>query len=51
MSSFLEIEVDLKILQTDWLRAVWPMSQEQDFSQVWGLCSNTANNIILEHIR
>ena len=25
--------VDLKILQSAWLRAFWPMSQEQDFSQ------------------
>ena len=25
--------VDLKILQSDWLRAFWPISQEQDFSQ------------------
>ena len=25
--------VDLKILQSDWLGAFWPISQEQDFSQ------------------
>ena len=25
--------VDLKILQSDWLRAFWPISQEQNFSQ------------------
>ena len=24
--------VDLKILQSDWLRAFWPVSQEQDLS-------------------
>ena len=27
--------VNLKILQSDWLRAFWPVSQELDFSQVW----------------
>ena len=26
--------VDLKILQSDWLRAFWPISHEQDFSQI-----------------
>ena len=26
--------VDLKILQSDWLRAFWPISQRQDFSQI-----------------
>ena len=26
--------VDLKILQFDWLRAFWPISQEQDFFQI-----------------
>ena len=25
--------VDLKILQFDWVRKFWPISQEQDFSQ------------------
>ena len=25
---------DLKIQQSDWLRAFWPISQEQDFSQI-----------------
>ena len=35
--------VDLKILQSDWSRAFWPISQEQDFSQAWDLCKNTAN--------
>ena len=25
--------VDLKILQSDWLRLFWSMSQEQDFFQ------------------
>ena len=27
--------VNLKILQSDWSRAFWPISQEPDFSQVW----------------
>ena len=26
--------VNLKILQSDWLRAFWHISQEQDFSQI-----------------
>ena len=36
--------VFLKILQSDWLRAFWPISQEQDISQIRDLCRNTANN-------
>ena len=38
--------VDLKVLQSDWLRAFWPKSQEEDFSQ-YRICAgrNTANNI------
>ena len=36
--------VDLKILQFDWRRAFWPICQKTDFSEIWGLCSNTANN-------
>ena len=35
----------LKILQSDWLRTFWPISQEPEFSQMWDLCRNTANNI------
>ena len=35
----------LKILQSDWSRAFWPISQEPEFSQVWDLCKNTANII------
>ena len=31
--------VNLKILQSDWLRAFWPISQKPD------LCKNTANII------
>ena len=26
--------IDLKILQSDWLRAFWPISQEQGFSEM-----------------
>ena len=37
--------VNLKILQSDWSKALWPKSQEPDFSQVWDLCKNAANNI------
>ena len=32
-------------MQSDWLKLFWPISQEQTFSQIWGLCGNTANNI------
>ena len=39
------IWVDLKILQSNWLRAFWPISWEMAFSQIWDLCRNTANNI------
>ena len=31
-------------MQSDWLRAFWPKSQEQDFSQISDLCQNKANN-------
>ena len=37
--------VNLKILQSDWLTALWPISQEPDFSKLWDLCKNTAINI------
>ena len=37
--------VDLKIVQSDWPRAFWPISQEADFSQVWDLCKNTTNKM------
>ena len=36
--------VDLKILQFDWLKTFWHISQESEFSQIWDLCWNTANN-------
>ena len=34
---------NLKILQSDWLRAFWPISSELDFSRTWSLCRNTEN--------
>ena len=37
--------VDLKILQSEWLRAFLPKSQEQDLFRIEGLCGNTANSI------
>ena len=37
--------INSKILQSDWLRWFWPISPEPDFSQVWDLCKNTANNM------
>ena len=37
--------VDLKILQSDWPRAFWPISQEPDYPQTWNLCKDTANKI------
>ena len=35
--------VNLKILQSDWLRAFWHISQEPDFSQVGNFCNDTTN--------
>ena len=37
--------VDLKILQSGWLRTFWTKSQEPEFFLIWDLCRNTANNI------
>ena len=35
VSSICSCEIlDLKILQPDWLRVFWPISKEQDFSQI-----------------
>ena len=28
---------------------IWPISQEQNFSQIWYLFRNTANNIIFHY--
>ena len=36
---------DLKIPQSEWLKAFWPISQEQHFSQIENLYRNTANDI------
>ena len=36
--------LDLKILQSDWLTAFWYIFQEQDFSHIYNLFTNTANN-------
>ena len=36
---------NLKILQSDWPRAFWPISQKSNFFQIWNLNRNTANNI------
>ena len=38
-------QFDLKIQQSDWPRAFWSISQEQDLSQIWDLYRDTANNI------
>ena len=32
--------IDLKTLQSDWLRAILPISQKQDFSQ-YRICAGT----------
>ena len=37
--------LDLKIPQSEWLRAFWPVSQEQSFSQIENLYRKTTNNI------
>ena len=31
---------DLEILQSDWLRAFWLISEEPDFSEIWDLYRN-----------
>ena len=46
--------LDLKILQSEWLRAFWPISQEQHFLQLEDLYRNMVNNIhffIIEQIQ
>ena len=49
-SSFCSREiVDLQILQSDWPRAFWPMSQKPDFPEVWDFCKNTSINIHYFH--
>ena len=37
--------LDLNISQSKWLRAFWPIFQEQNFSQTEDLYRNTVNNI------
>ena len=37
--------VDLKIWKSDWARVFWPLSQEQDFSQIWDLWKDISKNI------
>ena len=37
--------VDLKILQSDWPRVFWPISERPDFSQILDLWKNALNNI------
>ena len=32
-----------KILQSDWPRALWSISPEPDFPQIWDLCKNLAH--------
>ena len=44
-ASFSRDIVDLKILQSDLPRALWPINQEPDSSQIWDLCQKAANNI------
>ena len=39
--------VDLKILQSDWLRIIWSISQEPNVSQIF--VQNSANNINLNY--
>ena len=33
------------ILQSDWPRTLWPISQEPDFPDLWDLCRKIKNNI------
>ena len=35
---------DIKMLESDCLKALWPISKKPDFSQLWDLCKNTASN-------
>ena len=37
--------VHLKIMQSDWTRGFCLISQESNFSRIWDLCRNLANNI------
>ena len=37
--------LDFKILQSEWRRTFWPISEEQSFSQIEDLYRNTVNKI------
>ena len=39
------------ILQPDWPRPFWTISQEQKFPKIWDLCRNTVNNINFHYRR
>ena len=41
--------LDLKILQSEWLRAFWPISHEKHFSHIDDLYRNTANNVCFHY--
>ena len=41
--------VDLEMLESDWLRPFQPLSQEQDFSQIYDLCRNRGNKTNFHH--
>ena len=46
LSSFYSRNIfDLKILQSDWLRAFWAIYQELEFSQIWDLSKHRVINI------
>ena len=36
---------DLKIIQSDWPKAFWAISQELHFFRIWDLCRSVANTI------
>ena len=44
-SFYFKDSVNLKIMQSDWSTAFWPLSEEPYFSQVGGLYKNTTNII------
>ena len=43
--SVVEIQLELNILRSDWMKACQPISQKPDFSQIWDVYMNIANNI------
>ena len=40
---------DIKLVQSDWLVKLWPISQEPDFLIIWDLCRNIANSITFHY--